>query len=654
MVDYRLTLMSATAIKPRSRGIALALAEALFPAADDAPPPDPEALADAAAGYVASHPLLKRAFGGGLRWLELRYLATHGRRFSRADVARRRKFLQRLAPSLLGGTLLRALSTPFKAAYVLDEERQIRHGQRPRVEVPGRMETFRWQGQISSPDDFETDEELEAEAVVIGTGAGGAAAAYELASRGLAVVLLEEGRYYDRTDFTGELTRVIPKLYRAGGATTAVGNVFMPIPIGRNVGGTTTINSGTAMRPPPEALRRWREEYGLAALTEAELEPWFRGVEEVLGVEKAEPRYVGEIGSVIAEGAEKLGFERHGPLPRNAQGCDGQGLCQFGCPTDAKRSTNVSYIPRALERNAFLFTGFKAERILHEDRRVTGVTARGRRENGEPVTLTVRAPQVIVAAGSFLTPRFLRDNGVRNPNLGRHLTVHPAGVVNAWFPDREFDNSRTIPQGYGVYDLDAEGLVFEGGTVPFPGHGLLNNLYGEEYVRFLDRYQQTAYFGFMIRDTSEGRVRKGPHPDIPLITYRMNKADFAQFRRGIELLGRMYFAAGAREVLIPGTRRMTTVNNEDELAAFVYGRRKPMDFMMTAYHPLGTARIAGDDKRGVCDIDHAVFGWEGLYVMDGSSIPTSLGANPQVAIMTLASRAAARLADRISSEALAA
>lgn len=641
-------------MKPQNRSIALALTEALFPAGDGAPPADIEALVAAATGYTASHPLLTRALGGGLWWLELRYLATHGRRFSQADVSRRREFLRHLAPSLVGGNLLRAVSTPFKAAYVLDDERQIEHGQRPRVEVPSQLESWRWQSQISSPEDFEADEELEADVVVIGTGAGGAAAAYELAGRGLAVVLLEEGRYYNRADFTGDLTEVIPKLYRAAGATTAIGNVFMPIPIGRNVGGTTTVNSGTAMRAPPEVLRQWREERGLTALTERELEPWFRGVEEVLCVEPADPRYIGEIGKVIAEGARKLGFENYGPLPRNARGCDGQGLCQFGCPTDAKQSTNVSYIPRALERNAFLFTGFKAGRVLHENRRVTGVVAHGRREDGEPLTLTVRASQVIVAAGSFLTPQLLRDSGVKNPHLGRHLTVHPAGVVNAWFPKRRFDNSSTIPQGFGVSDLAEEGLVFEGGTVPFPGHGLLNNLYGEEYVRFIDRYQQTAYFGFMLRDTSEGRVRKGLHPDLPLITYRMNEADFSQFRRGIELLGKMYLAAGAREVMIPGTRRMITVKSEDELTGFVYGRRKPTDFMMTAYHPLGTARIARDAKEGVCDVDHAVFGWQGLYVMDGSSIPSSLGANPQVTIMALTSRAAARLGDNLSKEALAA
>lgn len=640
--------MNATGLTSRTRPIAEALAEALFPAGEREPAGEPAALAEQAAEYAQLHPWLGRLFGSGLWWLESRYLATHGKRFSRAPVEDRRRFIKRAGSCKVSGNMLRGLTMPFKAAYTLDEQRQRNNGQRPSVEVPSQIEHFRWQHQISTPDDLGEDQELEAEVVVIGTGAGGAAAAYELASRGLAVVLLEEGDYYDRSHFNGKLTEVIPKLYRASGATGAVGNVFMPIPIGKNVGGSTTINSGTAMRPPSAILERWRRDMQLTEFTDEAMEPWFQSVEEMLSVEYADPRYIGEIGNVIAEGAQKLGFEQYHPLPRNATGCDGQGLCQFGCPTDAKRSTNVSYIPRALERGAFLFTGFKADEILHKNKTVSGVRAKGYTRDGKPVTLTLKAPDVIVAAGTFLTPRLLQDNGVKNPHLGRHLTVHPAGVVNGWFPERNFDNSRTIPQGFGVSDLSPDGPIFEGGTIPFHGHGLLNNLYGEEYVRFTERYQETAYFGFMVRDTSEGRVRKGPHPDIPLVTYHMNKRDFGVFLHGIELLGKMYFAAGAREVYLPGTNNLTVVHNERELMEFVRGRRKPMEFMMTAYHPLGTARIARDASNGVCDTDHAVFGWNGLYVMDGSNVPSALAANPQVTIMAMAARAAARLAERIS------
>ena len=627
---------------------ARALVQAMLPAGEHLPAADADRLCATVAGYLDGRPGFRRLLTASLAWLESRSLFSHGKRFSRLSAAQREALLSDLSGSLVSGHLLRALAAPFKAAWLLDDDTQRRVGSRPPVQVPKQIEAFRWQAQVSPAREMEEDMQLEADVVVIGTGAGGAAAAYELASRGLAVVMIEEGEYYNRTHFNGKLTDTIAKLYRGLGATTAIGNVTIPVPIGRSVGGTTTINSGTCLRTPDAVLARWRKEYGLTELTPENLDPFFASVEEVINVTPAESKYVGEIGNVIADGARKIGLSKLHNLPRNAKGCDGQGLCQFGCPTDAKQSTNVSYVPRALDRGAFLFTGFRAEKLLHRQQVLDGVLATGKRDDGSIVRLTVRAPKVVVAMGSLLTPLFLKQNGVRNPHLGRHLTIHPAGVVNAVFPEREFANSQTIPQGFGVGDFAEQGLMFEGGTVPFAGHGLFSNLYGREFVRFCERYQHTAYFGFMIRDTSEGRVRRGPHRDLPWISYQMNDQDFSLFLKGIETLARIYLAAGAQEVLIPGLNRLITVRNEQELASFMARKHKPKDFLMSAYHPLGTARVAADASHGVCGPDHQVFGWNGLYVMDGSSVPTSLGANPQVTIMALAARAASTLADSLS------
>ena len=135
--------------------------------------------------------------------------------------------------------------------------------------------------------------------------------------------------------------------------------------------------------------------------------------------------------------------------------------------------------------------------------------------------------------------------------------------------------------------------------------------------------------------------------DLPLIRYSLNDEDFARFRRGIDLLVRMFFAAGAKEVTVPGLVGATTLRSVAELEAFWRRRPSRRDFFMSAYHPLGTARIGADPARGVCDPDHAVRGHPGLYVMDGASVPTALGANPQVTIMAMALRAASRLADRL-------
>jgi len=635
------------ALTGHTRVIAERLIEAAFPAGETLPAPDAAELLASADASLGESAALRRGVKGLLWWLEARYLATHGKPFSAASREARSEFLRRNAGSLFGGNLLRAVSAPFRTAYLFDETVLARMKSRNGVRVPASIEDARWRTQISSARDLEDSEELECDVVVIGTGAGGAAAAYELASKGLAVVLIEEGHYYDRRDFNGRLTEVIPKLYRGFGATSAIGNTVIPIPIGRNVGGTTTINSGTCLRTPDSTLADWRAE-GLADFTPETMAPYFELVEDVIKVQRAEPKYVGPVGEVIAAGAKRIGMTEMRELRRNAEGCDGQGLCQFGCPTDAKQSTNVSFIPRALERGAFLFTGFRADKLLREGNTVTGVVAHGRNAAGKAVSLTIKARATVVSMGALITPNFLRANGVRNANLGNNLSIHPAGAVTAWFPDREFSNGSTIPQGYGVYDLREQGLMFEGGTIPFAGHGMLNPFQAEDFVKFTERYQQTAYFGIMVKDTTRGKVRRGFSRDLPLVTYSMNDTDFALFKRGIDLLAKMFLAAGAKEVCIPGLTRMTIIRSEAELERFWASNPKPRHFLITAYHPLGTARIGTSPDSGVCNADHQVWGNEGLYVMDGASVPSSLGANPQVTIMAMATKAARKLGDQLN------
>ncbi len=166
--------------------------------------------------------------------------------------------------------------------------------------------------------------------------------------------MVEEGALFTRQDFTGRPVQMMKQMYRQGGATVAFGNTAIPVPIGRGVGGTTLINSGTCFRLPREVLASWRAE-GLSDFTDDALTPFYEEVEEVLGVAPSSAAALGAPARIIARGCDALGYSHH-PLSRNAPGCDGQGLCCFGCPTDAKRSTNVSYVPLALERGAQLVT----------------------------------------------------------------------------------------------------------------------------------------------------------------------------------------------------------------------------------------------------------------------------------------------------------
>lgn len=625
---------------------AIALAEALFPDGRILSAPDAMAITATVSDYFKTIPGMNLGLAGLLAWLETRFFLSHRQSFSAAPLQLRREFLEKHRLSTIAGPMLRMLATPYRAAYLLDDKTLARMGTHNGLKVPTQVETFRWQSQVSTVDELELEQTIDADVVVIGTGAGGAAAAYTLASRGLAVVVLEEGRYYDRRDFNGKLTEVIPKLYRAWGGTVALGNTAIPVPVGKSVGGTTTINSGTCMRTPNRVLAEWQKQ-GLRGFTPDEMAPYFEQVEDVLSVQRAEMQYVGGVGEVIETGASALGFTQTHPLMRNAKGCDGQGLCQFGCPTDAKQSTNVSYMPRALDAGAFLYTGVKAETIQWDGNKVTGLLASGVGADDVVRHIKINAGQVVVAAGTFFTPTFLKKNGIKNRWLGANLSIHPAGAVLGYYPGRDFKNTRAIPQGYGVADWADRDIMFEGGTPPFAAHGLINPLIGQDFVDFTEQYQQMAYFGFMIKDESRGHVRQSLLPDMPLITYSLNKRDFGLFLEATETLARMHLAAGAEYVHLGGYSQTPRIYNEDELKAVMSRKLKPRDFTLSAYHPLGTARIAANPGNGVCDSDHQVFGTDGLYVMDGSSVPSSLGANPQVTIMAMATKAAQKLANRV-------
>src|SRR5262249_41082878 len=144
-------------------------------------------------------------------------------------------------------TVIRMLTATLKIAHYNDPQmyRQVgcRYGS-----LPVRAEQPRWMERVTAASELDADDTIACDVVVNGTGAGGAVVAKELAEQGHAVVLLEEGDYNTRADFNGTSAEMQRKLYRDMGATLSVGNAVIPIPIGRTVGGTTAINSGTCYR----------------------------------------------------------------------------------------------------------------------------------------------------------------------------------------------------------------------------------------------------------------------------------------------------------------------------------------------------------------------------------------------------------------------
>ncbi len=202
---------------------------------------------------------------------------------------------------------------------------------------------------------------VRADVCVIGSGAGGAPVAKELAEGGMRVAILEDGERFTTDDFTARPRDMSARLYRDAGQTATLGNVPVILPLGRGVGGTTMVNSGTCFRTPPPVLEMWDERFGLGELSEDTLDPYFRRVEREINVAQVPPELAGRNAAVVKRGADALGW--HGDyIFRNVRGCVGSGVCTFGCPTSAKQHTGLTYVPRAWDAGATTYTGTRAGR----------------------------------------------------------------------------------------------------------------------------------------------------------------------------------------------------------------------------------------------------------------------------------------------------
>jgi choline dehydrogenase-like flavoprotein len=490
---------------------------------------------------------------------------------------------------------------------------------------------------------------LDADVCVIGAGAGGAVMAAELAEGGARVVVLEQGVHHDPDDFTARPLQMMARLYRDGGQTTTLGNPPILLPLGRGLGGTTLVNSGTCFRTPGHVLERWRSEHGLE-LDGGGLDPCFERVERALSVAEVTPELAGANAAVARRGAERLGWS-HGYLRRNARGCVGSGVCAFGCPTSAKQHVGITYVPRARAAGAQILTGADVRRVVVRAGRVQGVHARlapGARlvaagDDGIAHTtgggdgggaLEVRAPRVVVAAGTIHTPLLLARSGVGDASgqLGRNLVLHPATAAFALM-DEVVDMARGVPQSFYVDEFAPQGIMFEGVSGPPAYVALSLPLTGTRHAAAMANYRRLAQFGLMVSDGSRGSVRS-LRGGQALIRYDIAERDVAKFRVGLARLNELFLAAGAREVYLPLPPGVAPE------------RARARDLKLMAFHPLGTARADADPARGVLDSNLRVHGVEGLHVADGSVMPSSLGVNPQITIMALATRLAYHLLGR--------
>jgi choline dehydrogenase-like flavoprotein len=566
-------------------------------------------------------------------------------RFSRLDPAAREDFLRRMEASRFGLhhelLLMAKVFATLGSAVAPEVEERIGFSASCRLADGSRPESAGQLGETKPGEDGE-----ECDVVIIGSGAGGAVAAATLAEAGLEVIVLEAGGSFNRESYPREPLDAIASLYRDGGLTIAEGRPPIPVPVARTVGGTTVVNSGTCFRAPDPVLAEWRRRFGIDWATG--LGPEFSQAEQFLRVTPVDPERMGRNGQLAMEGAAAVGASG-GPIARNAGNCVQCSSCPFGCEIDAKRGMHVSYLPRAVAAGARLRTGVEAQRVMVEDGRAVGVTCHTGVDGTESCHIdrfASRRPYVVrgrlatvVAGGALGTPELLLRSGLGGRQAGRNLHIHPACWVGARY-EEEVRGWDGVMQSFYIDQWEPQRLLLEATFTPLAFGGAWLPGVGRAHQRSMLEFGHVASIGVHLSDQSSGRVDLTGNGALRA-RYKLTQADADRLVFGIARAAEVHFAAGATEVY-PNIARVGALA-PDKLAAFESTRFKPSELRLEAFHPMGTARIAGE-RDGVCASNGSVHGTAGLYVTDASLFPTSVGVNPMMTVIAFAARIAGELA----------
>ncbi len=508
---------------------------------------------------------------------------------------------------------------------------------------------------------------LEADVIVVGSGAGGGVMAANLSAAGRSVLVLEAGPAVDEATMPRTELDAFSRLYLNHGLlATWDGSVSMLA--GSGVGGGTLINWMTCIDIPEPVRLEWARDHGLDGLDGGEWDADRAVVEREIGV--TETTVFPAKDAAILRGAAALGWEA-GPTHRNARACTDCGSCPFGCPRGTKLGGLRIHLATAVGAGARIVDRVRVTRLLVEGGRVVGVEGNVLVEDpatgmpvlgqpGDPTSararrLIARAPQVVLAAGALRSPAILQASGASHRAVGRYLRIHPVPVVAGRMPDPvemwrgpmqaarslEFGDAAPGRCGYVIESAPGHpGLLAL--AVPWDG--------AADHAGWMTRSRNLVPLVAVTRDGGEGRTTLTRSGRVR-IDYRLDPEGVRTLRHAAVSMARLVRAAGAVEILAAATpivrHRIDGPDEAERFEAFVE-RVGNLDFgpnrgTVFSAHQMGTIRMgdrAGDhaaDPRGLVR-DPAGRVAPGLYVADTSTFPTGLGVNPMLAVMTMARR----------------
>lgn len=490
-------------------------------------------------------------------------------------------------------------------------------------------------GRLHEYGDYDGDIAIDCDALVIGSGPGGALAAYELAKAGKSVVILEAGPKVRHGETRRDAGMVLNRFFFYGGMRSTRGNTVMPSMQPRNLGGGSVWNSAICMRFPQFVLDRYENEHELPGFATGRMDRHFAAVESFMGVRPVADDVLGQRNELFAKACENVGFKAT-RIDRNESGCKGSSECFTLCPNDAKLSMDRRGIPEVLELGGSVYTSVSAHELIKEGRSVRGV--RGfvvhPDSNKRSYRVEVRAKVTIMAAGCLATPEILQRSRVGNDRVGKNLRFHPGSMVMGEF-EEDIQPWSGATQGFHCLDFMEEGIKLESLWATsslmgcrFPGLGF-------ELQTLLKNYRKMCSWDCWVSgEDSVGHIQQRPGRRADIV-YNIGQGEADRMTESMAKLSEMFFSVGAKSVMT-GVHGLQAPAYDRSIIDTLRSRSfKVQEVPFASNHIFGTTAMGGDPSRHAVDPSGALYDAEDIYICDTGLLPSTPGANPMMPTMAI-------------------
>jgi len=475
---------------------------------------------------------------------------------------------------------------------------------------------------------FSENIHVKKDVCIIGTGAGGCALAHELAKNDKEVVMLEKGDYYDTEYIKRQSETELENLWKNKGIFLST-DFSINISQGQCVGGSTMINYGICFEIPEAVFSYWKSAFGIK-ISQDEIKNAYARVGDLISRRKITG--AGKCHDLFKNGCEGLGYS-------------GDWMDKAYIPGKGKQNAVVAFLEKSKTNKIKIYANCAADKIVVGGKKALQVVGiHYNKETKSKKKIIVESDVIIVSAGPIGSSEILLRNNLVNKNgeVGKHLSLHPASSVTAKFDEKvNGDNGMAMAyycDEFNVRKTQKPGFMIESVFVPPSQMSITMPSFGQENLNFMKSYDHYAMAGVLVHDEPSGSVELNWAKDA-IVKYDLSPADQTKMMDGIREAARIYFRAGAKSV-ITGHMEKTVLNNISDLRLINKRGAGLGQLLVASVHPQGGNRMGENSANSVVNSHCQTHEISNLYVCDASVFPTSIGVNPQMTVMAIATIAA--------------